>query len=41
MRLISRIEAAFGARLEVEDLFNAPTVAELAALIPVRRRRSA
>jgi nonribosomal peptide synthetase DhbF len=41
MRLISRVEAEFNARLTIEDLFNAPTVAELAELIPARRQRAA
>ncbi|EHR52765.1 amino acid adenylation enzyme/thioester reductase family protein [Saccharomonospora marina XMU15] len=41
MRLISRIETALGARLAIADLFNAPTVAEIAKLIPARREGAA
>jgi acyl carrier protein len=33
LRLISRIEAEFGTQLEIADLFNAPTVAQIAELV--------
>jgi amino acid adenylation domain-containing protein len=34
MRLINRIALAFGVELQIADLFDAPTVAELSMLIP-------
>ncbi|HSP80357.1 MAG TPA: amino acid adenylation domain-containing protein, partial [Myxococcaceae bacterium] len=41
MRLISEVEKAFGTRLPVRTIFEAPTIAGLAALLEQRRTRQA